>query len=187
MTKLIFVRHGEPDYSKVSERKYIGHGRDLAELTPLWKEQARKAARDRLLDGSELIVSSPYTRALQTAAIISKERNLDIEIELDLHEWLPDLTFTFDSDEFAINASRKCAVHKGICPENIEKKWENLENLFIRANDSLKKYLEYNKIIVISHGMLMRQFKFERQVPYCGIIEVEYDENFQWCGFIEED
>lgn len=23
MTKLIFIRHGEPDYSKVSERKYI--------------------------------------------------------------------------------------------------------------------------------------------------------------------
>ena len=187
MTKVIFVRHGEPDYSKVSERKYIGHGRDLAELTSLGKEQARKAARDRLLDGAELIVSSPYTRALQTAAIISKERNLGIEIELDLHEWMPDLTFTFDSDEYAINVGRECEACKGVCPKDMERKWENLEDVFTRANNSLKKYLKYNKIIVVSHGIVMRQFKFQRQISYCGILEVEYDKDFQWCGFIEED
>lgn len=55
MTKLIFVRHGEPDYSKVSERKYIGHGKDLADLTSLGKEQARKAARDILKTNDEYL------------------------------------------------------------------------------------------------------------------------------------
>ena len=27
---LVLVRHGEPDYSFVTERGFIGHGRDLA-------------------------------------------------------------------------------------------------------------------------------------------------------------
>lgn len=40
-------------------------------------------------------VSSPYTRALQTAAIISQKTNIDITVEMDLHEWMPDLTFQY--------------------------------------------------------------------------------------------
>ena len=33
MMDLLLVRHGEPDYSDIDERGYIGHGRDLAKLT----------------------------------------------------------------------------------------------------------------------------------------------------------
>jgi broad specificity phosphatase PhoE len=82
MTKLVLIRHGEPDYSYVTERGFKGHGRDLGQLTASGIEQAKLAAKDSRLDGAELIVASPYTRALQTAAIISKERNLDISISL---------------------------------------------------------------------------------------------------------
>ena len=49
-------------------------------------------AVDARLKTAELIVSSPYTRALQTAAIISRETGLKICIEVDLHEWEPDKT-----------------------------------------------------------------------------------------------
>jgi hypothetical protein len=32
---------------------------------------------------------------MHTSAIISKELELDIKFEIDLHEWLPDKTFKF--------------------------------------------------------------------------------------------
>lgn len=187
MTKIIFVRHGEPDYLKVSQRKFIGHGRDLADLTEIGKEQARIASNNKLLDGAEIIISSPYTRALQTAAIISKARQLDLEIEIDIHEWLPDLTYTFDSDEKAINASLGCEQHKGMCPEHIVKKWETLEHLFKRANNSLKRYLGYKKVIVVSHGMLIKQFIKGKDIPYCGVFEVDFHEDYEWHGYIDKN
>lgn len=72
MTKLILIRHGGPDYNFVTERGFKGHGRDLAQLTLEGIQQAKTVAMDKRLQGAQLIISSPYTRALQTAAIISK-------------------------------------------------------------------------------------------------------------------
>ena len=73
MTTFYLVRHGEPTYKPVDVRKFIGHGRDLAPLTKNGIEGVKKTANDSRLKNCEIIVSSPYTRALQTAAILSKE------------------------------------------------------------------------------------------------------------------
>ena len=56
-------------------------------------------AVDARLKTAELIVSSPYTRALQTAAIISRETGLKICIEVDLHEWETDKTNQYTTSE----------------------------------------------------------------------------------------
>ena len=90
MAKMVFVRHGEPDYTYVGNKGYAGHGLSFAQLTEVGMRQAEEVSHDIRLDNSEIIIASPYTRALQTAAIISKNRNLNIEVELDLHEWHPD-------------------------------------------------------------------------------------------------
>jgi len=71
MQKIVFMRHSEPDYSFVEEKKYIGHGVDLAQLTENGIRIAENASLDSRLNNADIIVSSPYTRALQTAAIIS--------------------------------------------------------------------------------------------------------------------
>ncbi|MDF2880784.1 MAG: histidine phosphatase family protein [Clostridiaceae bacterium] len=185
MTKLILIRHGEPDFSYVTERKFKGHGRDLAQLTQRGIEQAKAAAKDERLNGAQLIVSSPYTRTLQTAAIISKERNLDINIEVDIHEWLPDLTFNYSSDEEAIKAGKECTICKGDYSDYNAKNWEKLSKVADRAFRCLEKYLCYDKIIVVTHGIVMRQFKFYLEIPYCGIIPVDFCKNYKWCGWVE--
>lgn len=97
--KIIFIRHGEPDKTLVDKRGFIGQGRDMAPLSGLGVEQAEEVARNSLLDGSQIIVSSPYTRALQTAAIISKNTGLDINVEVDIHEFIPDKTFAVKGEE----------------------------------------------------------------------------------------
>lgn len=186
MTKLILIRHGEPDYSFVTERKFKGHGIDLAQLTERGKELARNAAKDERLNGASLIVSSPYTRALQTAAIISKERKLDIEIEVDIHEWLPDLSFNFISDDVVKAASKECTLCKGEYEESDKRNWEKLSTVAARAFKGLEKYLCYEKIIVVTHGVVMRQFMYQEDIPYCGILEVDFSKSFKWGGWIEK-
>ncbi|MDF2544972.1 MAG: putative proteinB, partial [Herbinix sp.] len=97
--KIIFIRHGEPDKSYVDVKGFIGQGRDLAPLTELGIEQAKEVSKNPLLEGGQIIISSPYTRALQSAAIISKNTGLDIKVEIDLHEFIPDKTFMVKGEE----------------------------------------------------------------------------------------
>ena len=183
--KIVFIRHGEPDYSYVAYKGFIGHGIDLAHLTNEGEKQARKAAENSKLNGIELILSSPYTRALQTAAIISRHRNIEIKIELDLHEWLPDLTYTFSTEDAVIQAVELLISNKGLCPANSYVQYEELSGVFERANKCLLKYVSYDKIAVVAHSTLIRQFNYNKRLPFCGISEVEYDENYQWCGWVD--
>lgn len=183
MQKVVFMRHSEPDYSFVEEKKYIGHGIDLAQLTENGIRIAEKASMDSRLNDADIIVSSPYTRALQTAAIISKNRKLDIRVELDLHEWMPDLSFQYSSKEQASKINRLCIEQKGVCPDNSEVKFENLEDVFYRAKKALLKYSCYKKIIVVTHGIVIRRFAFESNIPFCGIKEIDFDESFACTEF----
>ncbi len=183
--KLILIRHGEPTYDDVTERHYPGFGRDLAKLTPLGREQAEAVACDRRLDGAQLILSSPYTRALQTAAVISRRTSLPIEVETGLHEWLPDTTFRYLDVEQVQRASeeriRCLGKHTGAC----RYQWEEPEHVAERAYRCLRKYLQYDKVIVVTHYVVMSQFRFDKNLGFCGILEIDFDENFQWPGFTD--
>ncbi len=183
MQKIVFMRHSEPDYSFVNDRKYIGHGKDLSQLTENGIQIAEKASYDSRLDNAEIIISSPYTRALQTAAIISKNRQLNIKVELDLHEWMPDLTFQYSTVQEAIKAGELCTAYKGICPADSDIKFESLESVFNRAKKAILQYSKYKKIIVVTHEMVMKRFAFESRIPFCGISEIDFDESFSCTEF----
>ena len=32
----------------------------------------------------------------------------------------------------------------------------------------------------------MRQFQFHKHIPYCGITEVDFHEDYKWCGWVED-
>ena len=97
--KIVFIRHGETDKIEVDKRGFIGQGRDLAPLTELGIQQAEKVSLNPMLENAQIIVSSPYTRALQTAAIISRKINKEIIVEPELHEWIVDKTNSIKSSE----------------------------------------------------------------------------------------
>ena len=69
-------------------------------------------------------------------------------------------------------------TNKGICPDDSEIRYESIDVLFNRAKNSLLKYMDYKKIIVVTHGMLMHRFVSAQSIPYCGIYEIEFDESF---------
>ena len=63
------VRHGKTDYSEKNTGIYQGYGVNLAPLSAKGIKDAEKAADFLKKQKIDLILSSPYTRALQTAAI----------------------------------------------------------------------------------------------------------------------
>lgn len=71
--KLIFIRHGEPDYSTDS-------------LTENGKKQAADAAKRLEKEGIKAIYASPMGRARETAGYTAKALNLDVNILDYMHE-----------------------------------------------------------------------------------------------------
>ncbi len=99
MALFYLIRHGRPDYSGMLGHGFKGFGRDFAPLSDEGIRQVLETSLDKRLRGADIIVSSPYTRALQTAQIISKNTGIDVAVEVDLHEWIPDLTNRYETSE----------------------------------------------------------------------------------------
>ena len=95
------VRHGEPDYSEINTKIYQDFGTHMCPLTAKGCAQIKATAKDLRLQNASIIVASPYGRALQTAAILSKELGIEIVVETDLHEWLANKNYVFEDVEVA--------------------------------------------------------------------------------------
>ena len=87
--KIYFVRHGETDWGLVESRGARGWAKDFAPLTQLGRLQIDTIARDYRLQEAEAILCSTFTRALESAALLSRALNKPLFVEYDLHEWLP--------------------------------------------------------------------------------------------------
>lgn len=173
MTIFYMVRHGEPDWEAHEDYKFKGHGRDLIGLTPKGIEQAKKIARNLKDIHADIIIASPYTRTMHTAAIISRELNLDIQVEVDLREWQPDLTYEYASYEEFNQLNEDYEKHQGIIPPNELKRWEPKKVLEDRVNKALNKYLDYDKVIVVAHEKVMMTQINDKNIAFCDVIKVE--------------
>lgn len=184
--KIIFVRHGEPDKLQVDERGFIGQGRDMAPLTELGIQQAEEVCANPLLKGCQIIVSSPYTRALQTAAIISKNVGLDIRVEVDIHEFIPDKTFQVKGEEEDNQLHKDFMMCMGEYPEGESRKWETITEIINRSKPVFDKYVElgYEKILVVAHGGVIRRYTGVGIIGHCEVCEVEYSKDFQCLGWV---
>lgn len=182
---LVTIRHGEPDYAPSESRGYMGHGMDLAPLTDAGRAQAEEAAKDSRLNGAEFIVTSPYTRALQTAAIIARRRDLDIRVEMDLHEWMPDLTFQYRTKEELRALDEDFLRNKGAYPQGETRRWETVEMHKNRVAGVLERYSGFRKIIVVAHGLTIARITGRTTTHYCGVTELEYRAGHRFYGWVE--
>lgn len=173
MTKFILIRHGKPDYSIIEEKEFKGHGCDLAFLSSDGIIQAKKVATNPLLENAGILLSSPYTRCMQTASIISNNINLPIIGEVDLHEWLPDLSFNYKTSQI-VKDNYKKAIDDYLNNQVTSNEYESIYNVQIRVFKVLKRYLEYNKVIVVTHGGVMYSLT-GKHYHNCEIAEIEYD------------
>ena len=169
-TQVILIRHGEPRYDEIQERGFPGMGYELGRLTERGIKQAEERAKDPLLKGATLIVSSPYTRALQTAAVISRITQIPLVVENDIHEWMPDATLKFECE--VEKSYEEYVKFRGIALPERKNPWETYEALQKRVKNALNKYKEYDKIIVVCHGVVMSAFtRFDDIIEHCCLRE----------------
>ncbi len=178
MTIFYLVRHGEVDWNLNEERQLKGARRDLVSLTEIGKIQAKEASKQLNKYNPELIVSSPYTRTLQTSAIISKELSIDIEVNFDLHEWLPDTTFSFDSIQKLDEIVSDYKLNNGVYPKGEKKNWEDKQSIEDRVRKVFKKYSDYNNVVIVTHGMVIQTILNKTEgIKHCEIIKYNLNEN----------
>ncbi len=135
-----FVRHGRTDYSQRNTKIYQGFGVNLSPLSAEGIREIQKTAKDPRLQNADLILTSPYTRALQTAAILSKELGAEIIVETDLHEWLANKNYIYEEDAAAAIAYREYIEHGGSYPLGAEPSWESAQMMRTRVLPVLEKY-----------------------------------------------
>lgn len=173
MTKYYLVRHGEPDWGINEKHRLRGHGRDLPHLTQKGIDQAKEIAQDGRIRNSQIILASPYTRTMHTAAILSKETGIDLVVEFDLREWQPDLTFQFDSLEELKGLTDDYEAHRGIYPAGEVHRWESKELMQKRIEGVLEKYKSYSHVTVVTHRIIMSTQAEGVDIAHCSVVEIE--------------
>lgn len=154
MTKYYLVRHGEPKWSLKDKYHLKESIVDHIPLTKNGVKEATRLAKDERIRNSQIIITSPYTRALHTAAILSRETGMELRVEMQLREWQPDTLFSMN-DEDEENDSR-----------NLGKKkiWLETKSLKGRILEVLDKYSEYSEVTVVTHEMIINTLVRSRDI-----------------------
>lgn len=164
--QILFVRHSEPDYSMFDQhdnpRLYAGFGRDLAPLTEKGRALAQKVASSSVFAQAQAVIASSVTRALETATYIAHAQQLPLLVEPFFHEWRPDLLGQNASQDEAILAHRLFLENSGAVPESSPVRYETAAEMKERFLQALEKYKAYDRIVIVCHGMLIRQFVPQR-------------------------
>lgn len=183
MALFYLIRHGEPVYEHMLENGFYGFGRDFAPLSEKGREQAEITARDIRLKDAEIIVSSPYTRALQTAQIISRETAISVEVDIDLHEWIPDWDNLYETSEESFELAREFNKFGGEYPPGEKFRWESLSHMRQRMRRVADKYSDYDKVIFVGHGMAFRCLTYIGKMRPAEIIECTYHQGQPECEY----
>ena len=178
MGRLLLVRHGESEGNR--DRLFTAHP-DVP-LTEAGQVQARRAG-ERLMAGfaPARVVSSPFLRARQTAAIIGEVLGLAVEIEPDLHE-----------RSYGTFAGQSYEAIRGLYDHTTYWTWrppegETLLEVAARAGaalDRLARAAPQTEVVVVSHGAVMQALwvhatrapRAALVVPNAGLVVIEHRE-----------
>ena len=150
-------------------------------------EQAERVALAPELLNCQLLLSSPYTRALHTAAIISRVTGLHLRVEMDLREWQPDRTHLYDSTKDVWASQDAYDAHKGVHPPGEPPLWESTAEMIARLPPVLDHYLHegWDKLAIVAHGMVIGRLTGIGDVQHCTPYTITYSENYNWHHWVE--
>ena len=74
-------------------------------------------------------------------------------------------------------------MNEGKYPDGEPCRWESIDMMEKRLLGVLDKYVNYDKILIVTHGMLMHQIKPYGHIPNCFVDSFTYDEHFKCAGF----
>lgn len=161
INNILLIRHGNPNYKDclISQNKAgIPINLNNAGLSTEGIQNCKNVADVISSFKPEVIISSPLTRALQTAIIFSHSGSYPLFIEKDLTEWLTNCSITINGKDEYNRMLEEVTQHNGIYDKTCKYIWESFDELKNRAFNVISKYIkEYKKIVVVSHKMLIFQ------------------------------
>lgn len=152
MSTFLLIRHGEPDWALAAGGNLNGMENGWAvhvvPLTPDGTREIENASRPLEAKNYQLVISSPMTRALQSANVISRILDLDLRVEFDLHEWVcawrPSL-------ELVDKTVAEMLSLGGEWPSGETRDWEPLSSVRSRVSRVLDQYRDFDRVIVVCH------------------------------------
>ncbi len=180
MTIFYLIRHGETSWK--TEEIINAHARlkNHAPLTKRGVDQLIDTSKDKRLLEAELIISSPYTRALQSAAILSRKLDKDLVVEYNLHEWLLDKYFRRKDINEMNSIIQDFYQNRGIHNKESDIVWESAQSVKHRVEKVMSKYKEYDKVILVCHQMIIKILTegediTKDEINFGSIVEYEYE------------
>jgi broad specificity phosphatase PhoE len=179
MSRLILVRHGESSGNR--ERIYATSPHDLP-LTELGYRQAQQVAhRIAELFRPELVVTSAYHRASETARIIAGALGLPLQVEPNLHEREIGAHRGRPYDSFLTEPDYDPLRPWAWKPEGGES-YEEVQARVAPVLDRLAAAHPRNDVIVVSHGGVMLclwayaagGWDDAHAPPNCGMVLIEH-------------
>lgn len=149
------VRHGDTDWPSVDDGPLRGHGKDFAPLTTVGVREAESAAASLVSVGADKLLSSPMTRALQTAAIVGVRTSLIPCVELDLREWSPSRLQQWTTVDEVIGLAKEMWSHGGEWPAGETREWEPISSVRRRVLDVLVRHRSDKPLIAVTHGAVI--------------------------------
>lgn len=167
------MRHAETDWGRVNERGWVGLAIDLAPLTERGRQQAADAARRVAELGPTMLLTSPMTRAMETAAIVGRRIGLDPVVEMDLREWLPDRGMAWSTLEEVLAAHRAMVESADTAPTGTTPRWETMPELRRRGLDALRPYIgSGTRAVAVCHGVIIQALTGCAETAYCEVREL---------------
>lgn len=176
--KVYLIRHSEPTYTQVNAAGLRGYGRELGQLTEHGIQIAQQRAHDPLFKDVQLLLSSPYTRTLQTGLEIVRFNDLPLKVELNLREWQPDVTGKrTDTDAEASAAYQVYQQYPNQRPSDAPLPYETVPELRARVLNVFKQYQTqgYQCIACVTHGELIHQLVPGGDLDFCDVRELTID------------
>ena len=156
-TTIYFVRHGTTDFTP-NRRFSGGDGNDPA-LNALGLQQAQNVAREMAKIKPEVLIASPLTRTMQTAAAISNTTGLsiiedDAWVEIAFGKW-DGVTFDDVKEKYPKDA-QEWLSSTSFAPPGGES-YDQVAERIDPAIDALVAAYPERKICVVTHNVVIRQ------------------------------
>ncbi|MGC4942058.1 histidine phosphatase family protein [Kribbella sp. DT2] len=177
MIQIYLVRHGAPDYEPVEGRGWPGMAADSAPLSTEGVKQAETLADLLSGIGATYLVSSPFTRALQSASIIGHRLALGVKVDYDLRDWLPNSTGTWRGVADVRAAQAELDEYDGEWPDGIPRPWEPLSAVRERARAAITRHTASTDgpVLAITHAMVVRALTGTKDLPHGSHEYYRYD------------
>jgi broad specificity phosphatase PhoE len=114
------------------------------------------------------LVSSPFTRALHSAAIIGHRLALGVKVDHDLRDWLPDHTGLWRGVADVRAAQAELEAYDGEWPDGIQRPWEPLSRVRERARAAIARHTASTDgpVLANTHAIVIRAQTGERNTAH---------------------